>query len=376
MNIRPAWAEIDLTAIAHNIKELRRVTEPHARVMAVVKANAYGHGAVPVSRTVLANGADYLGVAILDEARELREAGIEAPVLVLGYTPPEQAEETVQLDLAQTVYTFEAAEALSQAAVKIGKTVRVHVKFDTGMGRLGFAGNTDIPGEIYRIARLPGLQIEGIMTHFAVADAIDKNYTYQQFKMFEQIADRLKEAGINNVIRHAANSAAIIDMPELHLDMVRAGISIYGLYPSNQVKKERVSLRPAMSLKARIAHIKKVPPGTGISYGRTFITERDTIVATVPVGYADGYTRLLSNKSHVLAGGKRVPVIGTVCMDQFMIDVSGIQDIRTGDEIVLVGKQGENRVTADELADLLGTINYEIVCAISERVPRIYYEVQ
>ncbi len=369
---RPAWAEIDLSAIAHNMQELRRVTEPQARVMAVVKANAYGHGAVPVSKTVLAHGADYLGVAILDEGRELRQAGIEAPILILGFTPPEQAGEAIKLDLAQTVYTYEGAEAISRAAVSLGKTAKVHVKIDTGMGRLGFGTGPGVPGEIIKIARLPGINVEGMFTHFAVADARDKTYTYEQYEKFMDLDAKLKQLGLHIPVKHAANSAAVIDLPDLHLDMVRPGISIYGLYPSEEVLTDKIDLKPALSLKAKVAHVKKVKAETSISYGRTFITSRETMVATIPVGYADGYTRLLSNKAHVIISGQRVPVIGRVCMDQFMVDVSAVAGVKIGDEVILIGQQGDQKVTADELAVLIGTINYEIVCMISDRIPRIY----
>ncbi len=372
MNLRPAWAEIDLSAIAYNMKQLRRAAAPGARVMGVVKANAYGHGAVPVSKTILNNGADYLGVAILDEARELRQAGINAPVQILGYTPCDQAEEAVSLDIAQTVYSREGAEAISRAAVKLGKQAKIHIKVDTGMGRLGFPADENSVDEIIKAAALPGIAVEGLMTHFSVADTADKEYTYHQYRLFTGVISRLKEQGFPDVIKHAANSAAIIDLPGVHLDMVRAGISIYGLKPSKEVQADKLDLKPALSLKAKVAHVKTVPAGTSISYGRTFITRDETRVATIPVGYADGYSRLLSNKAHVLAHGTRVPVIGIVCMDQFIIDVSEAPGIRTGDTVTLIGREGGQSITADELADLIGTINYEIVCMISSRVPRMY----
>ncbi|MBU7007974.1 alanine racemase [Phosphitispora fastidiosa] len=373
VSLRPAWVEVDLSAIAHNMKELRRTVASDARIMAVVKANAYGHGAVPVSKTVLENGADYLGVAILDEARELREAGISAPILILGYTPVEQAEEAVSLGVAQTVYSREGAEAISQAAVKLGKKAKIHIKVDTGMGRLGFpAGESSSVDEIIKAATLPGIAPEGILTHFSVADTADKEYTYRQYAQFCKVISRLRNEGFPEVIKHAANSAAIIDLPGVHLDMVRAGISVYGLYPSPEVQKESVDLKPALSFKARAAHVKTVPADTSISYGRTFVTRDEIRAATIPVGYADGYSRLFSNKAYVLARGVRVPVIGTVCMDQFIIDISEVPEVRAGDVVTLIGREGEQSVTADELADLIGTINYEIVCMISNRVPRVY----
>ena len=372
MITRPAWAEIDLAAVASNIEQLRKVTVPKARMMAVVKANAYGHGAVAVSKTVLAHGAEYLGVAILDEGRELRAEGISAPILLLGFTPYEQASRAIELDLIQTVYNFEGAEAISRAAVKTGKRGKIHVKVDTGMGRLGFPSEIRTPQEILHIAGLPAIEIEGIFTHFAVADIRDKAFTHGQYERFMEIDGRLRKLGLQIPIRHAANSAALIDLPETQLDMVRAGVSLYGLYPSDEVLKEKIVLKPALTLKARVAYIKNVPAGTSISYGRTHITDRETTVATIPVGYADGYTRLLSNKSEVIIHGRRVPVIGTICMDQFMVDVTSISGVVIGDEVTLIGRQGEEQITADELAGLVGTINYEIVCMISDRIPRIY----
>ncbi len=369
---RPAWAEIDLLAITHNLKEMRRVTDKKAKIMAIVKANAYGHGAAQISRAVLAAGADYLGVAILDEALELKNAGINAPILILGYTPSEQVAEAVRQDITLTVYNNEGARVVSEAAAILNKKAKVHIKIDTGMGRLGFLTNKDIGPEIKEIASLPGLELEGMFTHFAVSDIIDKEYSKKQFEKFIMIDNQLKKLGVNIPIRHLANSAAIIDLPQFHADMVRAGISLYGLYPSGEVLKDKINLRPALSFKARVANVKTVPAGTSISYGRTYITDKETKIATIPVGYADGYTRLLSNKAHVLIRGARVPVIGRICMDQFMVDVSTIPKVEIGDEVVLIGRQGEQEITADELAEILGTINYEIVCMVSHRVPRVY----
>lgn len=369
---RPAWAEINLNAVAHNLNELRRVTGSGAKVMAVVKANAYGHGAVEVSKTALDNGADYLGVALLNEAQELRAAGIKAPILILGYTHPEQVPDAVMEDITLTVYNIEGAKAISDAAVALGKKGKIHVKVDTGMGRLGFLTDIDAAGEIMKIAALPGVELEGMFTHFAVSDIKDKEYSKKQFEKFTEIDFQLKKMGLHIPIKHSANSAAIIDLPDFHADMVRAGVSLYGLYPSEEVFKDKVNLIPAMTFKARIANVKAVPAGISISYGRTYTTKTDTKVATIPVGYADGYTRLFSNRSHILVKGVRVPVIGRVCMDQFMVDVSNIPDVSIGDEVVLMGRQGDQAVTADELAEMIGTINYEIVCMVSARVPRVY----
>lgn len=369
---RPAWAEINLSAIAHNLKELRMVTGSQAKIMAVVKANGYGHGAVEVSTMALANGACYLGVAILNEAVELRQAGIKAPILIMGFTPPEQVFDAVKEDITLTVYNIEGAKAISEAAARLGKKAKIHVKVDTGMGRLGFSSDISTAGEIMKIAAFPAVELEGMFTHFAVADIKDKEYSKRQFEKFSEIDNELRNHGLNIPIKHTANSAAIIDLPDFHADMVRAGVSLYGLYPSDEVFKDKVDLIPAMTFKARVANVKTVPEGTSISYGRTYITAKETKVATIPVGYADGYTRLFSNRAHVIVKGVRVPVIGRVCMDQFMVDVSNIPDVAIGDEVILMGSQGDQEVTADELADLIGTINYEIVCMVSSRVPRIY----
>lgn len=371
-NSRPAWAEIDMEALAHNIKELRRITSPQAKFMAVVKANGYGHGAVQVSQTALANGADCLAVAILNEARHLRAAGIKAPILILGFTPNEQADDLVNLDITQAVYNFEGAEAISKAAVKLGKKAKIHIKADTGMGRIGFKADSSSVPEILKIASLPGIEIEGLFTHFSVADERDKEYTYFQFNKFQNYYDLLNKSGVHIPIRHASNSAALIDLPEMHLDMVRAGISIYGLYPSQEVMKDKIELKPAMSFKARVAYVKTLPAGSSVSYGRRYIAQSEIRVATVPVGYADGYSRLLTNKVHVLINGKRVPAIGTICMDQFMVDVTSLPEVKQGDEVVLIGRQGDQEITADEIAQLIGTISYEIVCGINARVPRVY----
>lgn len=368
---RPVWAEVDLGAIAHNVGELIRVKDPRAKLMAVVKANGYGHGAVPVARTALAAGAEWLGVAIVAEALELRRAGLTAPVLILGFTPPEQSEAVVAADISQTVDTVEAARALSEAATRLGRSAKVHLKVDTGMGRLGVTPDDDGLAVARAIADLPGLAMEGVFTHFATADAADKGYAHRQFSRFTEFLSRLEAAGLRFRIKHAANSAALIELPETHLDLVRAGIAIYGLYPSDEVER-RVDLRPAMSVKARIAHLKEVPAGTGLSYGQTFVTGHASSVATLPIGYADGYPRSLSSRGIVLVRGRRAPVIGRVCMDQCLVDVTDVPGVGPGDEVVLLGRQGDEAVTADDLARLEGTINYEVVCAITARVPRVY----
>ena len=380
------WAEIDLNAYAHNIKELRRVTRPGARLMAVVKANGYGHGAVEVARTALQNGAQSLGVARLHEAVELREAGLEAPILIFGYSPPDSAETLINFDLTQTVYSPATAEALSDQAARKGK-IKIHIKVDSGMGRLGLlldelaGGISDdrstakTIGDIAAINGLANLETEGIFTHFATADSADKFYANKQLDRFTDFLNRLNRAGLSPPVRHAANSGAVIDMPDSHLDMVRPGIATYGLYPSNEVNHRRVHLKPVMTLKSSIIHLKKVPAGFNISYGITFQTKNPTTIATVPVGYADGLNRLLSSRGHMLVHGHRIPIVGRVCMDLTMLDVGSLSGVAIEDEVVVFGgPQGREAVTADELASTLNTINYEIVTSITARVPRIYLE--
>jgi len=378
------WAEIDLKAIAHNVRELRRITAPKARLMAVVKANAYGHGIIEVARQALQHGAEALGVARASEGIQIRKAGLDAPVLVFSYTPPDMAKKLVEFDLTQTVCTYKTAKQLSMAAGSASQKIKVHIKVDTGMGRLGLlpdrfrslAPDQNIPGsavsEVKAIAGLQHLELEGIFTHFATADKGDRSYAEYQFKIFMELLDQLKLAGLEIPVRHSANSAAIINMPETHLDMVRAGISIYGLFASDEVDKSRVELKPAMELKAEIISLKRVPAGFKVSYGATYETEKSTTIATVPVGYADGYNRLLSSCGHMLVCGRRAPIAGRVCMDMTMLDVGDIPEVSHGDEVIIFGRQGSGLITVDEIASTLKTINYEIVSTITDRVPRIY----
>jgi len=380
------WAEIDLGAIAGNLRELRRLTDPRAKVMAVVKADGYGHGACEVARTALAAGAEWLGVARLHEAVRLREAGLAAPLLVLGYTPPEDAERLVEFDLRQSVYSLEAAESYSAAARRRGGRIRVHLKIDTGMGRLGLvpaalslspAGDRDPVGDdllrtAQAVARLPGLEAEGIFTHFAASDSADKSHARGQLRIFLEVLARLKQGGVEFALRHAANSAAVIDLPESHLDLVRPGIALYGLRPSDEVELSRIRLTPAMTLKSRIIHLKEVPAGTCVSYGMTHRTPAPTVIATIPTGYADGYRRQLSSRGEMLVGGRRVPVVGRVCMDLTMLDVGAVPAPRIEDEVVIFGRQNNAAISADDLALALGTINYEVVCDLTQRVERVY----
>ena len=378
------WAEVDLEAIAHNVRELRRITDPGADLMAVVKANAYGHGAVEVTRKALENGADSLGVARIEEGIELRKAGVKESVLIFGYTPPVLAYKLIGFDLTQTVWSYTTAQALSDIAVSSNKQIKVHLKVDTGMGRLGLLPDCRRPPgteqnlmgnairEAESISSLAGLKLEGVYTHFATADSSDKSYAGKQFEIFLDFLNELRRAGMNPPLCHAANSAAIIDMPETHLDLVRAGIAIYGLYPSHEVNKRRIALKPAMTLKSKVVHLKKVLPGFNVSYGCTYQTPKSTTIASIPVGYADGFNRLLSSRGHMLIRGRRAPIVGRVCMDQTMLDVGHIPDVDLEDEVVIFGRQGYESISVDEIAATLNTINYEIVSALTARVPRIY----
>jgi alanine racemase len=378
------WAEIDLDAIANNVRELRRRTHSQAKVMAVVKANGYGHGAAEVARTALANGAEWLGVARLPEALALREAGCDAPILVFGYTPPADAGRLVDFDLRQSVYSLDAARAYSAVAEAHGRKLLVHVKVDTGMGRLGMvpaalcgqdsghAVGEEFIREATSIARLPGLETEGIFTHFAASDSADTSDAKRQLALFLEVIAALRAHGLEFAVRHAANSAAVIAIPASHLDLVRPGVALYGLKPSQEVDLAGIFLKPAMALKARIIHLKRVPAGTGISYGTTYRTPQPTTIATIPAGYADGYRRQFSSQGRMLVHGRRVPVVGRVCMDLSMLDVGAVPEARVNDEVVIFGRQGSECLSADDLARELGTINYEIVCDVAARVPRVY----
>lgn len=370
--LRPVWAEIDLDSLAHNIKEVRRITNKEALVTAVVKANAYGHGSIEAAKVFLENGADRLAVATLSEAVELRRVGINVPILILGYTPDSQHKIAVENGIIEAIYKLESAEKLSQVAGSLNKRAKVHIKVDSGMGRIGFPPVNSSIDKIEKIFKLPNLEIEGIFTHFAKADEVDKSYTEKQFKNYKWVIEKLEDRNIQIPIKHVSNSAATIDLPEYNLNMVRGGIMIYGLYPSDEVDKEKISLNPAMTLKAKIAYLKEVPEGTGISYGQIFVTKRKSKIATIPIGYADGFTRLLTSKAEVAIKGKRAPIVGKICMDQCMIDVTDIEDVKVGDEVVLFGDGSNGVPHIDEVAEKLGTINYEIVCMVGRRVPRVY----
>lgn len=368
-----AWAEIDLDIIAQNVREIKKLTGKRVEMMGVVKADAYGHGVLEVVRTLLDNGVTQLAVSMLDEAIQIRKMGISVPILILSYTDPARAEEVIINGLTQTVFSLDLAQALSSASVKLGKNVKVHVKVDTGMTRVGFMPGYSAVKNIMEIGRMPGLILEGLFTHFASADEAEKEYTMMQFERFMSLCTELSRVGIHIPVKHACNSAATIQYPEMHLDLVRPGIILYGLYPSEEIDRDKVCLKPAMTLKANVILVKDVEQETCISYGRTFRTSRPSKIATIPIGYADGYTRLLSNKGRMLANGELAPIVGNICMDQCMIDVTDIkQEVHVGDEVVIFGSQNGACIKVDEVAADIGTLNYELVCIIGKRIPRVY----
>lgn len=369
---RPLWAEIDLDAVVGNIKEIRRVTKPGTLITGVVKADAYGCGASVVAKLLLKNGADRLAVAVLDEAVELRQAGITSKILILGPTDGARAEELINYGVDACVFHMDDAKAFSDKAVELNRQVSLHIAIDSGMGRIGFKPTEESVKVIKEISKLPNVVLEGIFTHFCTADCIDKTFTKEQYRRFKWICDRLAEEKVPIHLHHCANSAAILELPEYHWDMARAGVILYGLAPSDEVDITKFNLKPVMSLKCCVTHVKMIEKGDSVSYGRKFVAEGPTKIASLPVGYADGYTRLLSNKVDVLLHGQRVHQVGNICMDQCMLDVTNVPDVKVGDEVVLFGKQGDAVIPVEELSNILGTINYEVLCMLARRVPRVY----
>lgn len=361
---------IDLDAIEDNVRALRAHIGPHVELVAVVKANAYGHGAVQAAHAALAGGAQRLAIGRTVEGVQLRRAGITAPILNLCYTMPDEAETILEGGFTATVASIEGAQALSRRAAALGLTAAVHIKVDTGMGRYGLLPDEVLPF-LAQVSALPALDIEGIFTHFSTADSRDKSYTQQQMSIFTSVLKSAQEAGHSFRVRHAANSAAVLDLPETHLDAVRPGLALYGLYPSDEVSHD-VVLRPALSIRSHAARVRTLPPGSSISYGRTFITQRPTQVVLVPVGYGDGYHRVLSNRGSVLIHGQRAPVIGRVCMDHLMVDATAVAGVEQDDEVVVLGEQDGACISAEEIAALAGTINYEVVTGLAARLPRVY----
>lgn len=369
--VRSTVAIVDLNKLKHNIEILKKSLLDNTALMAVIKANAYGHGAVEVARNSLLAGASRLAVAIPEEGVELRESGIEAPILILGGIDPSQAELIFEYELNPCVFSYDMVNILNHQGIKLRKRIGVHVKVDTGMGRIGLKDENEILKFCSYIEGTESLYLEGIFTHFAAADNPDGSYTQFQLQKFNRVLSYLQKANIHFRWIHAANSAAIFRYPDTQFNMVRGGISMYGYYPSEHMK-ELGQLEPILEWKTRIAFVKEVDKGESISYGRTYIADQNRIIATLPVGYADGYNRLLSNRGWVLINGKKAPIVGTICMDQFMVDVTEIPDVKPGDTAILLGKQGDEVITADDLAKLCNTISYEILVNISPRVPRIY----
>ncbi|HIW73802.1 MAG TPA: alanine racemase [Firmicutes bacterium] len=375
--LKRTWAEISLDAIRENYRAIRDTLAPGCRMMAIVKADAYGHGAGFVSRTLQEAGADWFGVSNLDEALQIRKAGITRPILILGYTPAREAARLAAFAVTQTVCDREYGRELSRAAASAGVEVRVHIKIDTGMSRLGFLcqREEELPaavGEAEEVCRLPGLHPEGIFTHFASADEEGgEAFTRRQFSLFRAAADALEERGVHFSLRHCCNSAATLLYPDMHLDMVRPGLILYGLFPAPWLAG-RIPLQPAMALKTVVSMVKNVPAGSVVSYGRTYETRREAALATVPIGYADGYPRSFSNRAVMLVGGRRVPVVGRVCMDQCMLDVSAVPHVREGMVVTVFGREGGDTLPVEEFASLCGTVNYESICLIGKRVPRIF----
>ena len=369
--MRPVWAEIDLDILANNMKNIKKLAG-NKEVMAVVKADAYGHGALDVAPCLLENGASRLAVAMLTEAIELRNNNITAPIMILGYTPLYLGEDLINYDIEQTIYDLDYAKELSALAKSLNKKAKVHIALDTGMGRIGFLPSDESFNAICEICALDGLDVIGIFTHFSSSDEADKEYTQYQFNQIYDFISKLEKQGINIPLKHASNSAAIIDLPNTYLDAVRAGIILYGYYPSNEVKKENLSIKPALTLKARIAHVKELESGMYISYNRTFKTSRKSKIATIPIGYADGYIRTLKHDAKVIVNGQLAPIVGNICMDQFMIDVTDIDDVKSGDEVILLGESNGIKFNADDLAKCMDSINYEVLCLLKKRVPRAY----
>ena len=370
-NHRPVWAEVDLDIIASNMKNIRAVSKSK-EIFGVVKADAYGHGAVDVAPVLLENGATRLAVAVCTEGVELRKSGLTCQINVLGVTPPTLFGDLLEYGLEPVVFNYGYAKELSEFAGARNKTVKIHLAVDTGMGRIGFIPSEETADEAVKISKLPNLEIEGIFSHFSTSDEADKDYSNQQFEKYKWFISKIEEKGLFIKLKNVANSAAISDLPETHLDGVRPGMILYGYYSSDEVNKSVLPIQPAMTWKASILHIKELEPGQYVGYGRKFKTERKSVIGTLGVGYADGYTRMLSKKAKVIINGKFAPVVGNICMDQCMIDLTDIGDVKVGDDVILMGSQGNVKIDGNDIGALLGTIVNEVVCMVGRRVPRVY----
>ncbi|MDB5085234.1 MAG: alanine racemase [Bacilli bacterium] len=370
---RPTWAEIDLDKFTTNIHHLQTHLGLDKKILAVVKANAYGHGAIPMAAAAIEAGAAYLGVSSIDEGVELREGGISAPILVLGYSSPAYAQDIVGYGLTQTVFTEDILQALSDAAIQLKKTAKIHIKVDTGMGRIGIRDLDHAYRFIRRAFAVSGLDVEGVFTHLATAEDPNYEYAHEQYQKWMQLCQQLSSSGVHIPYQHIANSGAGLQHPYMHSSLVRIGISLYGVYPATHLQSI-VPLQQVMRLSSQIVYLQTHSSGSKISYGSRYTTQEGERIATVPIGYADGYSRLLSGKGHVLVRGVRVPIVGAICMDQLMVNVSSVPDVAVGDEVVLYGQQASEFVSVDEIADHIGTISYEVLCSLGRRVPRLYME--
>ncbi|MGN0349710.1 MAG: alanine racemase [Roseburia sp.] len=366
-------AEIDLDAILYNMESMHRLISDKTKIMAVIKADGYGHGAVEVAEAI--DGLDYLfgyAVATVEEGLILRNHGIKKPILILGYAFPDQYEDMIRAKIRPTVFTAKMAEELSDTAAALGMDCPIHFAIDTGMSRIGYQVTKEAAEELTHISRLPHIVTEGIFTHFSRADEKKQETTRQQLSLFAEMISMLEARGLTIPIHHCANSAAILGVPEANMDLVRAGITLYGLWPSEEVDKSRIDLRPALSLITHVAYVKELPCGRAISYGGTYVTKKPQRIATIPVGYADGYARSLSNRGDVLIRGRRAPICGRICMDQFMVDVTDIPGVECGEEVILIGADGEEQITMEEVGARSGRFNYEFVCDLGKRIPRVY----
>lgn len=368
------YAKVDLDALCANVEAIRNALNPGTKIMAIIKANGYGHGAVPIGKELETFDTVFgYGVATAEEAFALRKAGLHKPVLILGYTFPDNYEALIEQDISMTVFRYETLEELSTCAARLGKKAKVHIKVDTGMSRIGIFPDESGLAFVKKALSYNELMIEGVFTHFARADETDKTSAEKQFDQISQFWNDIEaQTGYQIPWKHCANSAGIMELQKTHMDMVRAGIILYGMWPSEEVEKEKISIQPMLSLKSRIVHIKQVAKGTPVSYGGTYVTDKEMRIATIPVGYADGYPRSLSGKGYVLIHGKKAPILGRICMDQLMVSVEDIPEAQTGSEVTLIGKDGGCQITMEELGDLSGRFNYEFACGLGERVPRIY----
>lgn len=365
-------ANINLDALENNVKEIRRVIKDDTKLMCVIKADGYGHGARKMAMELDKMGADWFAVATADEGVELRNSGVEKPILILGFTYPDQYDDLIKYNITPTVITYDNAKELSDYAAKKNAVLDIHVKLDTGMSRIGIMINDQTVDVLIKMSQLGNVRIQGIFTHFACADERDKSITHRQIEKYNRVIGELEARGLHVPIKHASNSAGIMQFPEANMNMVRAGIILYGLYPSEDVDKSVLDLQPVMELKSHVAYMKEIGAGQGISYGLTYVTKRRSKIATITVGYGDGYPRQLSNRGRVLIKGQSAPIVGRICMDQFMVDITDLENIEEGDEVTLVGRDGNEFISVEEVADMVGSFNYEFICVIGRRIPRVY----